>query len=171
MISWFYLEFSSINDFFALSFLFCIIVAEIFGKWGDLLDSRSSCIDSSCKTTVFSFDLQCDFNIIFVGLILMVYKKYKGGVWFLLFSCNDRRQNKEKEKHRKDTILHLNSINIIFDKKLKIINAAITSSLISMLLNWKWKPLWIDFVRIESLPKNTKYLRSKLKFSLQLLQE
>ena len=55
----------------------------------------------------------------------MVNEKDKCWVWFLLFSWYDGADNEKKEKHQKDTILHLNSINIIFVLKLKIINAAI----------------------------------------------
>lgn len=138
LISWFNSELSSINNLFAFSFLLSIIITEIFGEWRNLFNSGSSWINSTGKAGILSFNLQCDFNIIFVLLILMVNEKDKSWVRFLLFCWYYWANHKKDEKHQKDTILHLNSINIKFAENLKIINAAIIlSSFLTLIFIWK----------------------------------
>ena len=120
LVSWFNSELASVNYFFAFSFLLCIVVTEIFCERWYLFNSGCGWIDGTGETGIFGLNLQCDFNIIFVLLIFIVNKKDESGIRFLLFSWYDWAYHKKKEKHRKDTILHLNSINYIFTKIFKL---------------------------------------------------
>lgn len=56
----------------------------------------------------------------------MVDKEYEGGVLALLLCRKDGTDEEKDEKCRKDTIFHLNSINIIFGTGI-FINSAISS--------------------------------------------
>jgi hypothetical protein len=56
----------------------------------------------------------------------VVDKEYEGGVLALLLCRKDGTDEEKDEKCRKDTIFHLNSINIIFGTGI-FINSAISS--------------------------------------------
>jgi hypothetical protein len=78
-----------------------------------LFDSTGSSLNGSSETAVFGLNLQGNLDVIIFLLILMLYEEDKGWIRILLLGREDGIKEKGQGESPKDTIFHLNSINII----------------------------------------------------------